>query len=159
MKITALEEYGLRCMLMFAKYSNGKPLTLPFISDNESLSLPYAAKLLMILKKAGLVRAVRGRNGGYVLSRSAESIALKDVFEALGDSFFGQHHCARYSGSEPCVHNDDCPVRSMWSSFDKYISTILNNVTLADLAEKKFDFGRIANKEIEKTSFNNEVIK
>jgi Rrf2 family transcriptional regulator, iron-sulfur cluster assembly transcription factor len=148
MKISALEEYGIRCMLMFARKNNGKPLTLPIISRSESLSVPYAAKLLMILKKAGLVKAVRGRNGGYILSRPANEIALKDVFEALGDSFFGQHHCARYSGDTSCVHNEDCPVRSMWSSFDSYISSIIKNVTLADLASGQFDFDQIANKAI-----------
>ena len=54
MKITALEEYGLRCMICFSAAPDGK-LTLPEISSQEGLSLPYAGKLLMLLKKAGLV--------------------------------------------------------------------------------------------------------
>ena len=65
MKITAIEEYGLRCMILLAR--NNAPMSLPEISDAEGLSIPYAAKLLGILRKADLVSAERGRNGGYRL--------------------------------------------------------------------------------------------
>jgi Rrf2 family protein len=141
MKVTALEEYGLRCMLVFARRGSRKPITLPEIGATEGLSIPYAAKLLMILKKAGLVKAVRGRGGGYILARSPQEIVLKEIFEALGDSFFGSHHCQRYSGdSEDCVHTEDCTVRDMWLTFDRYIGDILDKVTLADLACGNVDF-------------------
>lgn len=141
MKVTALEEYGLRCMLLFVEKNNGSPLTIPEISSTEKLSIPYAGKLLMILKQAGLVRAVRGRNGGYVLSKPADQIPLREIFGALGEPFFGNHHCARYAGeSDVCAHDEDCRVRHMWSTFDRFIDGILGKVTLADLANGKLDF-------------------
>jgi len=141
MKVTALEEYGLRCMLLFVEKGNGAPLTIPEISASEKLSIPYAGKLLMILKQAGLVRAVRGRNGGYMLSKPPEEIQLREIFGALGDPFFGNHHCSRYTGdSDVCVHNVDCKVRNMWSSFDRFINGILEKVSLADLASGSFKF-------------------
>ena len=51
MKVTALEEYGLRCMVLLARSEEDHPLTLPEFSDREGVSVPYAGKLLMILKK------------------------------------------------------------------------------------------------------------
>jgi Rrf2 family protein len=146
MKITALEEYGLRCMLMFAEKGPETPLTITEISAGEGLSVPYTGKLLMILKQAGLVRAVRGRNGGYILARPPEEMILKDIFDALGEPFFGPHHCTRYAAdNDVCVHNENCKVRDMWATFEQFIGGILGRLTLADLAAGNCDFAAISN--------------
>jgi Rrf2 family protein len=138
MRITAPEEYGLRCMLLFARAKPGESLTLPEISDREGLSIPYAGKLIMILKKAGLLKAVRGRNGGYILAQPPEKIRMDEIFAALGDKLYGPHHCDRY-GKDNCTHNGDCRVGSIWSFFDNYIQTVLSKLTLADVADGKVD--------------------
>lgn len=139
MKVTAIEEYGLRCMLLFAASDSGLPLTLPEVSSKEGLSIPYAGKLMALLKQAGLVKAVRGRSGGYVIAKPAEEIALKEILNALGESFYGQHHCERYTRKENCVHEGDCTVGSVWIAFDRFIDQVLQKVTLADLASGKCD--------------------
>jgi len=138
MKITAPEEYGLRCMLLFARNKPGQSLTLPEISEKEGLSLPYTGKLIMILKKAGLLKAVRGRNGGYILAQAPDKIKLDEIFAALGDKLYGPHHCNRY-GKDNCVHSGRCRVASIWSFFDHYIQTVLSQLTLADVAAGKVD--------------------
>jgi len=135
MKVSALEEYGLRCMVLLARSGPGESLTLPEISAKEGLSLPYAGKLLMILKQAGLVKAVRGRKGGYALTRSPETVVLREIFNALGEPVFGPTHCERYTEEgECCVHNEDCTVRNVWGTFNQFVSGYLDSVTLADLA-------------------------
>jgi Rrf2 family protein len=138
MKVTAPEEYGLRCMVLFARAEPGESLTLPEISDKEGLSIPYAGKLITILKKAGLLKAVRGRNGGYILAQPAEKIKLDEIFAALGDKLYGPHHCYRY-GKDNCAHTGDCRIGSIWSFFDQYIQTVLSKLTLADVAEGNVD--------------------
>ncbi len=141
MKVTALEEYGLRCMLSFVRQGHETPLTLPEISSREGLSIPYVGKLLMILKKAGLVKAVRGRNGGYMLAKKPREMKLGEIFSALGDPLYGTHHCERYSGdNDCCVHKEDCKVKTIWSAFDSFISGALEKTTLADLASGDYNF-------------------
>lgn len=141
MKITAIEEYGLRCMLMLAKHKGEAALTIPEISHGEGLSIPYAGKLLMILKQAGLVKSVRGRKGGYALARPADQIYLKEIFDCLGDSVFAQGYCERHGGElDSCVHKGACEVRHIWQGIDKFISNVLNKITLAELAKGKTDF-------------------
>lgn len=136
MKITALEEYGLRCMILLARSGEGT-LTLSDFSRREGLSIPYAGKLLMILKKAGLVEAVRGRNGGYALARNADSVFLKEIFDALGEPVFSPTHCQKYTGEENvCVHTGDCSVRDIWKGFGGIISDMLGKITLADIASR-----------------------
>jgi Rrf2 family protein len=132
-------------MLLFASKPPDFTLTLPEVSAREGVSLPYAGKLLTILKRAGLVKAVRGRNGGYILSRRPEKITLKEIFSALGDSLYGRHHCQRYQEkNKECVHSGDCQIGSIWNTFDQYIQNVLENLTLADIAEGKFDPGSLS---------------
>jgi len=64
MRISSLEEYGLRCTLALARVARGGQLSIADIADREGLSTPYASKLLAILRKAGIASAVRGRGGG-----------------------------------------------------------------------------------------------
>ena len=140
MRITALEEYGLRCMVLLAKSSPSTSLSLTEIGEREGLSVPYVGKLLGMLKQAELVNAERGRNGGYVLARSADRISLKEVFDALGEPLFGANHCEKYTSGEQvgqCVHVGDCTVRDVWATFNGLISDILERITLDDLASKK----------------------
>ncbi len=139
MKITALEEYGLRCMVQLARAGMDSPLTLAEISEREGLTVPYAGKLLSILRRSGLVRAERGRNGGFTLSRPPGRIRLSDVFQALGEPMFGSSYCERYrkAGEEECIHLEDCVVRDVWSTFHALLSDVLRGVTLEDLASKR----------------------
>lgn len=140
MKVTALEEYGLRCMILLARNANEGGITLPEISAKEGLSLPYAGKLLMILKQAGLVQAVRGRHGGYTLAKAAAEIPLREVFAALGEPVFSPSHCERYVGdSDCCVHAEDCTVRTVWGTFNKFVNGYLDSVTLEDLASGRLN--------------------
>ena len=145
MKITALEEYGLRCMILFSKDPNTM-LTLPEISAKEGLSLPYAGKLLMRLRKAGLVKAVRGRNGGFILSRPADEIYLRDILSALGDPLYGSHHCDRYSVDEKsCRHHKNCLVGNLWRLFYQHIESVIEKVTLADIAAGNLNSAELVN--------------
>ncbi len=134
MKITAIEEYGLRCMVLLARHGDEYPLTLPEFAEKEGVSTPYAGKLLMILKRSGLVKAARGRRGGYVLVKPPEEIKLKEIFEVLGKPVFSEGHCDRYTGdSEICIHSGDCTVKNIWQTFESFIGSYLERVTLADL--------------------------
>jgi Rrf2 family protein len=135
MRITALEEYGLRCMVLLARQKGDNPLTLPEFAAREGFSIPYAGKLLMILKNSGLVKAVRGRKGGYVLASDSKAITLKEIFRVLDKPVFSVGYCEKYTGEDGvCVHSGDCAVKNIWQTFDEFIESFLERVTLADLA-------------------------
>jgi Rrf2 family iron-sulfur cluster assembly transcriptional regulator len=138
LKITALEEYGLRSMISLARAGHGNALTIPEIGARENLSVPYVGKLMMILRQAGLVKAVRGRNGGYVLSRPADKIYLSEVLQALGEPVFGWAHCEKYGqhdGNGRCIHIESCTVRHIWDGLNNLIGHILESVSLQQLAD------------------------
>lgn len=134
MKITAQEEFGLRCALQLARTGPGESLTLPEIASREGLSVPHAGKLLARLREGGLVRSVRGRAGGYSIARSAESITAAEVLRVLGTRPWPESHCLRHRGTlAACVHAQGCSVRSLWGSLDTIVDRLLGAVTLADL--------------------------
>jgi Rrf2 family protein len=139
MKITAQEEYGLRCLLRLAKAAEGQSLTLPEVATAEGLSVPYAAKLLSVLRHAGLIESVRGRSGGYRLARPPASIGLGSLLLVLGEPLFDEpSYCERHAGNgtagASCVHQQGgCSLRALWLTLDQ--------ITVADLLQSE---GRIA---------------
>ena len=84
MKLSAQEEYGLRCLLRVARAGEGESLTIPEIGRAEALSIPYVAKLMRILRQGKFVKSVRGQTDGYTLARGADDIPVGEVLAALG---------------------------------------------------------------------------
>ena len=137
MKISAQEEYGLRCLLRFARVGAGQPLTLPEIAAAEGLSVPYAAKLLSVLRQAGVIESARGRNGGYRLAAAPEEIGIGSALLALGEPLFDDpDYCDRHAGTETdgaCVHRDGCTLRALWQELERWVRGALDRISLADL--------------------------
>src|SRR5688500_3270890 len=83
MKISAQEEYGVRCLVQLANLPAGDSLTLPQMSEREGISTANAGKLMWLLNKAGFVLSTRGTKGGYVLARPASEIRLSEIIRVL----------------------------------------------------------------------------
>ena len=83
MKLSANEEYGLRCLVRLGYTGLGGSLTIPEISHAEGVSPAYAAKILRVLRTGGFVKAARGKEGGYALARPAEAIVIGEVIDTL----------------------------------------------------------------------------
>lgn len=138
MKVTAQEEYGLRCMIQMAGTGPDRHLTVQEIAAKEGLSGAYVSKLMSQLRDAGLVESLRGRTGGYNLARPAEEITVSDILAPLGGRMFEQEHCERYPGDEDeCVHMGDCAIRSLWGTLAGLIDQVLERTTLADLTKSE----------------------
>jgi Rrf2 family protein len=145
MKITAQEEYGLRCLLRLARAHGEQSLTIPEIAAAEGLSVPYVAKMLSVLRQAGLIDSTRGRAGGYHLARSPAEVHLGSVMLVLGEPLFEDaSYCAKHAGPEQdgaCVHHDGCTLRALWQTLDQWMRHTLDQLTLADLLQNE---GQIA---------------
>ena len=135
MKVTAQEEYGLRCLLQVAAHTTAEPITLNEIATREGMSVPHVAKLMGLLRQSGLVESVRGRSGGYILTRPAQRISLFDVLTGLGERIFDAEYCDRFhtADDQACVHSSDCSIRSVWSRVESIVSDVLRQTTVEDL--------------------------
>lgn len=134
MKITALEEYGLRCLLQVAQTRNDGLATIPEIAHNERLSIQYVSKIMNKLRKGGLVASVRGSKGGYRLTRPAENINLLEVQRALDQKLFNKAFCEKHAGQIPiCIHIRGCSFRPLWGLLTKQLEGLLHEAKLAHL--------------------------
>jgi len=134
MKISAQEEYGLRCLLQLARAdSHGDSLNLAQIARLEGISVANAGKLMWILNKAGLVQSQRGTKGGYRLSRPASEIHLNEVISVLDDQRV-EGHCKSYAGVlDSCVHTGDCGIRPVIVELHQIVENALSEITLSQL--------------------------
>jgi len=133
MRLTAQEEYGLRCLLQVAREQGGS-ITTPEIATSEGLTQAHVHKLMRLLRRGGLVKSVRGRHGGYQLARQAEQINVGAALAALGESFYSSEFCREHTGSErTCVRNSDCSIRSLWIAIDHAVQRALQSTKLSDL--------------------------
>ncbi|HUG53390.1 MAG TPA: Rrf2 family transcriptional regulator [Vicinamibacteria bacterium] len=134
MKMTSQEEYGLRCLLRLGREGEGRSLTISELSRQEGISAPNVAKMMGILRRAGLVKSTRGKEGGYTLARAPEQINLGEALAILGGRFFDSRFCERHSGSvRLCTNTPDCSIRSVWRVLQDVVDGVLGRMTLKDL--------------------------
>lgn len=139
MKITAMEEYGLRCLLRVAQEDEGEALSAQSIADLEGLSLSYTQKIMRVLSQGNLVGSRRGAQGGFYLKRPPEEITLGDAIGVLGGVFEVEEICERHTGElEECAHHCNCTIRPVWAYISHFVLETLNAISLADLLDGEF---------------------
>jgi len=132
-RVSKSEEYGLRLVMSLAV--SGDQLTIRELAEREDLPNTTVAKIVGQLRRAGLVEAVRGRNGGYTLTRSAEEISLATVVSAFETEFFSSDFCHTMSpGSGLCVKSAGCGLKPVWRDLRSVIGNFLDGITVADIA-------------------------
>lgn len=132
MKLSAQEEYGLRCLVTIARAESS--LTIPEISEIEGMTQPHAAKILAILRKEGFICSTRGQSGGYTLARQPSEIVVGAVMFALGGRLLENDYCDRFSGTETaCRHHGECSLHNLWGAVQNAIDQVVNQITLEDL--------------------------
>lgn len=134
MKMSAQEEYGLRCLLRLGQAGDGASLTLAELSKGEGISLPNVAKMMRVLRRGGFVRSTRGKEGGYTLARRPDEIHVGEALALLGGRLYDSRFCDRHAGtSRLCTHTSDCSIRSVWRTLQDAIDGVLARMTLKDL--------------------------
>jgi Rrf2 family protein len=142
MKLSTQEEYGLRCLLQLGRHGDAASLTISELSEREGISAPNVAKIMRVLRKAGLVTSTRGQSGGYTLSRPAQDISVGEVLAALGGRFFDASFCDRHAGVESqCMNHSDCSIRPVLRRLQDVVDEVLGALTLKSLLRNERDIG------------------
>lgn len=144
MKITAQEEYGLRCILQLARQESEAPggavMLVRDIAEREGLSLAYVEKLLWMLSRSGIVESVRGPKGGYRLTRSCTEISIGEIMRVLGGVPSQDEICSQFTGNQDtCVHHGECGLRPVWVSISDFVHSVFDKIPLSTLLQGKVD--------------------
>jgi Rrf2 family iron-sulfur cluster assembly transcriptional regulator len=128
MKLTTRGHYSVRAMLDLSLQPNYKPTSVKAIAQRQELPAPYLEKLLIELRKAGLVESIRGSQGGYRLARSPAQISLGQILEAVGEAIepLPKH-------SPEAEQAEDWVTYTLWHRLHQKLKEALYGITLEDL--------------------------
>jgi Rrf2 family protein len=133
MRLSTRSRYGVRLMLALGINENKGPIFLKDIAHSEDISEKYLSQIIIPLKASGLVNTFRGAHGGYILSRPASQIRLRDIIVPLeGD--MGLVDCVKKP--DICGRSDECITRNVWNEMSSLLVNYLDGLTLADLVKK-----------------------
>lgn len=123
-------------MVDLAAHAEHGPVALREIARRQDVSESYLEQVFASLRKAGLVTALRGSQGGYELGRSAAEITVGDVLRAL-EGPISPVHCVAQAGTDRrCKRENVCTTRGFWQDLRDHINRFLDGTTLQDLAER-----------------------
>jgi Rrf2 family transcriptional regulator, cysteine metabolism repressor len=136
MRLGTRARYGMRMMAEMARLFDGStPLQLHEISETTGISRRYLEQIAIPLKRAALIEGRSGRNGGYLLTRSASRIRLREIIEAVSGPI-ELVRCVQVP--ETCPRNARCHCRRLWTFITDDIRTVLDNYSLANLVEPEW---------------------
>lgn len=134
MKLSTRTRYGLRAMVELASFGSKGPLMVRKIAEKQMISKKYLDIIFTSLKLAGLVRAIRGATGGFLLTRAPEEIRVSQIVEALEGALAPVECC---QSPELCDRSDVCAAQRLWLRLETAIRETLDAVTLADLVSEQ----------------------
>ncbi|PSB03940.1 Rrf2 family transcriptional regulator [Merismopedia glauca] len=128
MKLTTRGHYSVKALLDLSLQPSYGPSSVKAIASRQDLPPAYLEKLLITLRKAGLVDATRGTQGGYQLAREPAQISLGQILEAVGESI------EPLPKQIPDVNlAEDWVTLSLWRRLHQKLKEALYSITLADL--------------------------
>ena len=135
MKITTKGRYGLRALIDLAQYSEIEPVSISSIAARQGISERYLEQLMTLLKKAELIKSIRGAGGGYVLAKDVSEISVGDVLRALEGSL-EPVDCAAYRQTDSCEAADVCVTKYVWQRINESINRTVDEISLEQLVEE-----------------------
>lgn len=133
MRLSTKSRYGTRAVVDIALNADNGTTMLKDIAERQSLSPKYLDHILSSMRKAGIIKNIRGKGGGYVLARTPANITVKDIVESV-EGIFEPVECL--ANIELCDNVTQCCTRDVWIKVKQAVDEVLQNITLSDLLEK-----------------------
>ena len=131
MMISTKGRYALRIMIDLAQHDSDVPVTVREIADRQDISGKYMEQIIGVLTRSGLLRSIRGAQGGYHLSRPAQEITVGMILRATeGD--LAPAECV-LDGAQHCDRRGACPSRTVFAKVYSAINDVIDGVTLLEL--------------------------
>ena len=138
MKVSTKGRYALRLMIDLAEHDRGDYIPLKEISARQNVSVKYLEQIVNQLSRAGLLRSVRGAQGGYTLTRAPEEYTVGMILRAMeGD--LAPVDCVssgQSPGDLPCPRAEQCVTWEVWAQIRDAVNQVVDHITLADLVRR-----------------------
>ena len=136
MKFGVGVDYSLKALLLLAeRYPSSVPIRVEEIAETQDIPENYLRRLLIELKRGGLVASQKGPSGGYLLAKPPSRITMADVVEIVEGDYVPVE-CLEDSSTN-CPREQPCAMRDIWRDVRDTVNTILRTATLQSLADKR----------------------
>ena len=138
MLISTKGRYALRVMVDLAEHQAAGRIPLKEIADRQGVSEKYLENILATLVRAGLLSGMRGKGGGYRLTRDPDKYTAGEILR-LTEGSLAPVSCLE-GGNNGCERAGECRTIGMWRELDEMISNYLDDITVADLVAKPMEY-------------------
>jgi Rrf2 family transcriptional regulator, cysteine metabolism repressor len=152
MKLSTKGRYGVKAMVDLAIHYGSEPVSIKTISKRQGISEYYLEQLFSPLRKAKLIKSIRGAQGGYVLNKNPKDITVADVMDILE----GPVEIAECIEGTDCDNVDFCATRLLWGKIKSSIDEVMEGITLQDIVDD-YNNMKILSQQIKLTKRNEEV--
>tara|TARA_B100000686_G_scaffold294948_1_gene325486 strand:- start:179 stop:601 length:423 start_codon:yes stop_codon:yes gene_type:complete len=135
MKLSSKGRYAVMALTDMARFNQKEPISLRDISLRQGISLVYLEQLFLKLKKNDVVKSIRGKRGGYILSRNASDIKISDIFFAVEEKV-KTVGCEKHSKKGCNGRSAKCISHNLWDELEVYINNFFQQRSLSDLINK-----------------------
>lgn len=126
--------YALRFMIDLTLHNSGEYIALKDVSQRQNISVKYLEQIVPLLSRAGMLKSVRGPQGGYKLSKSPREYTAGDILR-ITEGSLSPIPCLE-NGADGCERRNECTTVDFWNGLYKAVTDYVDSVTLEDLAEK-----------------------
>ena len=135
MRVSTKGRYALRMMVDLAEHREEGFVALRDVAERQGISKKYLEQIVLVFNKSDLLRANRGSQGGYMLSRSPSKCTVGEILR-LTEGSLAPVACVDREPVE-CGRSADCPTLPVWQGLSKVINDYLDGITLQDIVDKK----------------------
>jgi len=132
LRLSTKGHYGLKAMFDLAMHYGSEPIPLKIVAERQGISEHYLEQLIAVLRKIGLVKSVRGAQGGYILAKPPSEIKVGDVIRAM-EGPIAPLDCVSEYEPAACEKVDYCISRDVWARVRDSIAEVLDSITLEDM--------------------------
>lgn len=131
MRLTTKSRYAVNALTELSILEPNGPVSLSDISINQDIEITYLEQIFRKLRLAGIVKSIRGRNGGYLYAKNPSKVSVKEIMNAV-EEVMDATSC---NGTSNCHNGKKCNTHNLWHELNEVVDNYLSKITINNLVE------------------------